>query len=197
VAVSQIVAVKRKNKVTITTPKLYPHSRGKKAVRQVLNTRRTTLKQGKCSKGQQRTATLISYMLKGADYDMEVSWDWLTSGDFILMYADIYFKRYKLVVEYQGEQHYKFPNYWHKTKREFLNGKKRDKLKKQLLKEHDVMFIEWKYNEPFTERRAFNKLIRAGVSKQNIRNPSMPKKMNKNLSKLLKIVPRSLGIRAF
>ena len=177
--------------------KLRPRSRGKKVVRQVLDTRRTTLRKGKCSKGQQRTATLVSYMLKGSEYEMEVTWDWLITKDYVGMYAEIYFPKHKLVVEYHGEQHYKFPNYWHKTKRAFLDGKKRDKLKKQLLEEHGIKFIEWKHSEPFTERRALNKLLKAGVSEKEIRKPQPPSKMNKKLGKALKIVPRSLGSRIF
>ena len=170
--------------------KLRPISRGKKAIRQVSDKRRSTLKKGKCSKGQQKTATLISHILNGASYEMEITWDWLLTREYVNMYADIYFPKYKLVVEYHGEQHYKFPNYWHKTKQQYLDGRRRDKLKKELLAEHGINFIEWKFSEPFTERRAANKLMKIGIPESDIRNPQSPLK-----KKQLKIVPRSLTSR--
>jgi hypothetical protein len=171
--------------------KLRPVSRGKKAIRLVSDKRRSTLRKGKCSKGQQKTATILSHMLKGADYEMEITWDWLITQDLVNMYADIYFPKYKLVVEYHGEQHYKFPNYWHKTKEQYLAGRRRDKLKKDLLSNHGIKFIEWKYSEPFTERRAVNKLEKVGISETKIRKPQPS-----SVKKQLKILPRTLAARS-
>ena len=174
---------------TMNSNKVGPKSRGKKALRQVLTTVRRTLKNGKCSKGQLRTALLLSRMLNNTKYTHEVTWDWLETRDYTLMYLDIYFPKYKLAVEYHGEQHYKFPNFFHKSKRHFLEAKKRDKLKKQLIKEHGFKFIEWKYNEPFTERRAYSKLIKAGVPANSIKNPS-PTPRRKKDTKISYISPR-------
>ena len=99
--------------------KIGPRSKGKPSTRQVLGTVRKTLRNGKCSKGQLRSAILISQLLSGAKYEMETTWDWLVTPYGTMMYTDIYFPKYKLVVEYHGQQHFIFPNFFHKTKKEF------------------------------------------------------------------------------
>lgn len=148
-----------------------PRSKGKKAKRVKLTTRRKTLRTGKCSKGQLKTALLISNILGGAKYEMEVTWDWLTSGDYVSMYLDIYFPEYNLAVEYHGQQHFKFPNFFHKTKYDFDQGRKRDRLKRKQLKENGVKYVEWKYNEPFTDRRAITKLKGVGIERRKDSKP--------------------------
>ena len=171
--------------------KVGPKSKGKKAIRQVLTTVRRTLKKGKCSKGQLRTALLFSRMLNNAKYNQEVTWDWLETEHYTLMYLDIYFPKYKLAVEYHGEQHYKFPNFFHKNKKQFLDGQKRDVRKKQLIKKHGIKFIEWKFSEPFTEKRAYNKLIKVGVPTNQIKNPGATPQKKKDTS-ISKISPRRI-----
>lgn len=166
-----------------------PQSKGKQATRTILNTVRKTLKTGKISKGQTQTAIIISQALKGAHYDMEVTWDWLTSGDHILMYADIYFPKHNLVVEYHGEQHFKFPNFFHKSYADFTAAQQRDKLKKKLLLNHKMKFIEWHYNEPIHENNAYKKLLGAGINKKNIKLPA-PNRRAKRTRLVSKVFPR-------
>lgn len=43
---------------------------------------------------------------------------------------DGYNEEHKLAFEYQGYQHYTYPNHWHKTTEEFIAQKERDKNKK-------------------------------------------------------------------
>jgi len=148
-----------------------PKSKGKKSKRIQLKTRKKTLRNGRCSKGQLRTALLISNMLGGAKYEMEVTWDWLTSGDYVNMYLDIFFPEYNLAVEYHGEQHFNFPNFFHKTKYDFEQGRKRDRLKRKQLKENGIKYVEWKYNELFTDRRALGKLKGVGIERRKDSKP--------------------------
>tara|TARA_Y100000034_G_scaffold135510_1_gene207713 strand:+ start:5689 stop:6243 length:555 start_codon:yes stop_codon:yes gene_type:complete len=166
-----------------------PKSKGEQASRIVLNTTRKTLKSGKVSKGQMRTAIVISQALKGADYTMEVTWDWLSSEKHILMYADIFFPKYNLVVEYHGEQHFKFPNFFHKTYKDFFAAQQRDKLKKQLILNHNLKFIEWHYNEPINENNAYKKLIGAGINQKEIRLPA-PTRRAKRTRLVTNVFPR-------
>jgi hypothetical protein len=51
----------------------------------------------------------------------------------------------KLAFEYNGEQHYKFPNTFHKTEEEFNNQVKRDKFKAKKCKELGIHLIEIPY----------------------------------------------------
>jgi hypothetical protein len=66
---------------------------------------------------------------------------WLHSGKGN-MELDGYNENLKIAFEYQGRQHFEFVPEFHKTKREFLNLKRRDKLKKLLCKQEGIkLFI--------------------------------------------------------
>ena len=169
--------------------KIGPRSKGKPAPRRVLGTVRRTLKNGKCSKGQLRSALLISQLLSGAKYEMEATWDWLVTSYGTMMYADIYFPKYNLVVEYHGQQHFIFPNFFHKTKKDFDDAVDRDLLKKKLLLNHNIKLIEWRFDEPLTEEKAYSKLLKAGFSKSKLRKPQASKRRKR--STITRISPRS------
>ncbi len=160
--------------------KIGPRSKGKPAKRQILGTVRRTLKNGKCSKGQLRSAILISQALHGAKYEMETTWDWLVTSYGTMLYADIYFPKYKLVVEYHGQQHFIFPNFFHKTKKDFDDAVKRDLLKKKLLLSHNIKLIEWRFDEALTEEKAFHKLVVAGFDKSKLRKPDTTRRKKKS-----------------
>ena len=170
------------NRVT----KIGPRSKGKKATRQVLGTVRKTVSKGKCSKGQLRTAIVFSQLLQSSDYVMETTWDWLVTSYGTLLYADIYFPKYNLVVEYHGQQHFIFPNFFHKTKKEFDDAVDRDLLKKKLLLSHGIKLIEWRFDEPLTEDKAFEKLISSGFNKKDLRKPDSSRRKKRNNIRYIK-----------
>jgi len=149
---------------------------------------RVTLRKGKCSKSQLRTALVLSYILSGEKYIMETTWDWLLSAANTTMYLDIYFPTLKLAVEYHGEQHFKYPNFFHKSQKDFIDAQKRDIQKKKLLNKHGITLIEWRFDESITEERAFTKLLAAGVPKSKLRTPQIFK--TKKRSRITKILPR-------
>ncbi|UUT40488.1 Uvr/REP helicase [carnivorous sponge associated iridovirus] len=60
---------------------------------------------------------------------------------------DCYNDELKLAVEYNGEQHYKYIPYFHKTKDAFYNLKYRDEMKQRLCKQNGVRLITVPYTE--------------------------------------------------
>jgi hypothetical protein len=58
---------------------------------------------------------------------------------------DCYVPEYKLAIEYNGIQHYKFPSAYHKTEKEFYDQLYRDRLKKKLCDEAGVYLIPVPY----------------------------------------------------
>jgi hypothetical protein len=58
---------------------------------------------------------------------------------------DCYIPEYKLAIEYNGIQHYKFPSAYHKTEKEFYDQVYRDRLKKKLCDESGVYLIPVPY----------------------------------------------------
>ncbi|MDO5403311.1 MAG: hypothetical protein Q4F11_07715, partial [Eubacteriales bacterium] len=60
---------------------------------------------------------------------------------------DVFIPSKNIGVEYQGLQHYE-PNDFFGGKSNFLLQVERDKLKKQLCVQNNVLLIEWRYDEP-------------------------------------------------
>jgi hypothetical protein len=54
---------------------------------------------------------------------------------------DLYNDFYKVAVERDGQQHYLYPNAFHKTREEFLNQVRRDEYKRKMCDEHGIYLI--------------------------------------------------------
>jgi len=59
---------------------------------------------------------------------------------------DIYNEELRLGIEYNGKQHYVFPNSYHKTYKEFINQVRRDKYKIKKCNEKGIYLISIPYN---------------------------------------------------
>lgn len=57
----------------------------------------------------------------------------------------------KIAFEYDGYQHYRFPNVFHKTREEFIEQQNRDKKKDELCRDLGITLIRIKDNQPLTE----------------------------------------------
>jgi hypothetical protein len=75
------------------------------------------------------------------------------------MELDGYNDTVKVGFEYNGEQHYCFPNRWHKYKWEFEKQIDRDKLKDNLCKKNNIFLIKIPYTIPFNSIPTFIKDI--------------------------------------
>lgn len=67
------------------------------------------------------------------------------------LYVDFYIPNFDIMVEVQGEQHYKFSPFFHKTKIDFLMQKKRDREKAEWCELNLVQLIILPYNENIDE----------------------------------------------
>lgn len=68
---------------------------------------------------------------------------------------DGYNEELKIAFEFNGRQHYEYPNHWHKSKREFKAQQFRDTFKREKCKELGITLIEI----PYTERLRLRKYI--------------------------------------
>lgn len=84
------------------------------------------------------------------------SWALSTKG--ALLEYDILIKSKKLLIEYNGIQHYKFIKMFHKTKANFEAQRQRDILKTSLAKENGYNLVVFKYDEPLIEDYIIMKL---------------------------------------
>lgn len=62
------------------------------------------------------------------------------------MELDCYNEKLQIAAEYQGYQHYEYPNIFHKTMHEFEKQLRRDQLKKEICAKANVMLICIPYN---------------------------------------------------
>lgn len=67
------------------------------------------------------------------------------------LYLDIYLPTINMAIEVQGEQHYKFSPFFHKTKLDFLKQRKNDRLKKEWCEINSIAIVCLKYNETIEE----------------------------------------------
>jgi hypothetical protein len=90
--------------------------------------------------------------------------DWLKNESGNNLEIDAYCDKLKLGLEYQGIQHYKYVQHFHRTMENFEKRKRYDELKKKLCEENDVTLIEVPYTvqEKDICRNIYNKLIALG-----------------------------------
>lgn len=115
------------------------------------------------SSGQAKLARLIQRILNNPEVLLEVTWKWLISDKGQNLFVDIYIPKHKLCIEYQGQQHYFYPNRFHKTYNEFLDQRRRDKIKRELLKKHGFRYLAWRYSEPLTLKHVVERLERLRI----------------------------------
>ena len=91
------------------------------------------------SKKELEIANCLNNILGENSYMNEFTWNWLVNDKTNrLLYCDFYIPCLNLVIEYNGEQHYKFEKYIHKEYSNFKEQQYRDNLKYKLLKEHNI-----------------------------------------------------------
>lgn len=68
---------------------------------------------------------------------------------------DCYNDKIKIAIEYNGEQHYKWPNFTGQTYEQFINQVRRDMLKAELCERNGVYLITVPYSVPYDEIPSF------------------------------------------
>lgn len=63
------------------------------------------------------------------------------------LYVDLYLPVRKIAIEVQGEQHFKYVRHMHSNKLKFLEAKRRDAMKKDLLELNSIVLLYFNYNE--------------------------------------------------
>lgn len=109
------------------------------------------------------TSKLSKYIIKTAtnifkeEPIVEKSFDWLINPETnSKLRIDAYFPNLNIALEIDGEQHYKFIPYIHKTQEKFQQCQKLDEIKNKLLKEHNIKLIRIKESD--SKQEIINKL---------------------------------------
>jgi len=83
---------------------------------------------------------------------------WAESKKKVLYEYDIFIKSLNLLIEYHGIQHFKYPNFFHKNREQFVQQQKRDKKKIRLAKKNGFKLIIIKYSDPLVDDFILNKI---------------------------------------
>jgi hypothetical protein len=83
---------------------------------------------------------------------------WAESVKQVLLEFDIYIKTKKILIEYNGRQHYEYVPFFHGKKINFLQQKRRDSRKRRLAKKQGTSLIVIKYDEPIFKDYIINKI---------------------------------------
>jgi len=83
---------------------------------------------------------------------------WAETDKGVLYEFDILIKSQKILVEYNGIQHYEYTKFFQRTKKRFIDQKKRDKKKYKLAKDNGYKVIIFKYDEPLFKDYVISKI---------------------------------------
>jgi very-short-patch-repair endonuclease len=89
---------------------------------------------------------------------------WAFSTKKVLLEYDIGVVSKHLLVEYDGIQHHEYPNFFHKTRNDWVQQVERDRLKDKLALENGWKLLRVKYTEDVTYSNIFRKLQREGYN---------------------------------
>lgn len=85
------------------------------------------------------------------NYETQKTWDWLRSEDTgRRLKVDFYIPSLNTVIEYDGQQHYIYNDYFYKSEEDFERCKRYDELKDKLLKEHGISVVRIPYTTKVT-----------------------------------------------
>jgi len=83
---------------------------------------------------------------------------WAKSVKDVLYEFDILLIKEKILVEFHGYQHFKYPNIFHKTKKEFQAQRRRDRIKQGMAAKNGYKLIIFRYDEPMIKDYIISKI---------------------------------------
>lgn len=99
----------------------------------------------RCSKGEKRIAVILEE--NNIIFEQEKSFNSCRSPKNRLLRFDFYLPAYNILIEYQGNHHYAPINKYRKAKLVHEKTVIHDKIKKEFIKKHNIIFLEIHYKE--------------------------------------------------
>jgi len=82
---------------------------------------------------------------------------------------DMYDDEMKIAIEYNGEQHYKYPNKFHKSEKEFVNQVYRDEYKKTICEKEGIFLINIPYYIDEIKKEEIKNLKKLSKKEKNLK----------------------------
>lgn len=113
-----------------------------------INLTKYTIKRQSCSKLHERARSLLEYMFPYYKICEEITLPGTkTERQTKPLIADFYIHQKRLMIEVQGEQHYKHNDFFFHDKMTFFKSKSRDNLKVQWCNNNNIYLVELPFNE--------------------------------------------------
>lgn len=101
------------------------------------------------------------------------------------LFYDFFVEKLNLVIEFHGEQHYKFNKHWHNDESGFLESLKKDKVKDEFLRNNGVSLLVIPYTEMDNlEKLILNEFIKAS-KKLNVSINLIPRELSSSELKFI------------
>ena len=107
-------------------------------------------KYGTSSKEKEITK-ILNELIGEDNYETQKTWDWLRSDTGKNLKVDFYIPSVNAVIEYDGEQHYNYIEYFHKTIENFKRSQALDKIKDTELEKHNIKLVRIPYTQEITK----------------------------------------------
>lgn len=86
------------------------------------------------------------------------------NNNYMFLEFDGYNENKKLAIEYNGIQHYVYPNHWHKTEEDFIYQQKRDDRKRNYCQQQGIFLIE----VPYTENKTLEQFLQHYIKENEL-----------------------------
>lgn len=107
----------------------------------------------------QRELGNILKSMYGDEVEEEVTFDWLINPETgCHLRFDFYIESRNLCIEYDGQQHFVWTKWFHKTEDEFIASQRRDKFKENLAHANGVSVVRFSYKDKITFETVANRL---------------------------------------
>lgn len=114
-------------------------------------------------KNEQKAIKIISHILLAEEViENRGNFDWLRGDKGTKLRVDAYFPSEKLVLEYNGVQHFKPNKLMDRRQGRAEQRRRYTELRRKLIPKHGLNLLEINYNEPLTEEYLKTKLIEKG-----------------------------------
>lgn len=127
--------------------------RARKRLNDLIEERKRLFEEGNISVCQLK----LRQMLKEALPGMEIKDEYRIGA----LRLDLYIPDLNIAFEYDGPQHYVFPNHIHKTRAEFEQQQTRDRLKDKLCQRMGITLVRIRYDEELSMKTILAKVITA------------------------------------
>jgi len=88
---------------------------------------------------------------------------WAKSAKGALLEYDIFIPKKRILIEYNGIQHYQFTPIFHKNRAQLVSQQRRDRRKAKMAIKNGLTLIVFKYNEPLFEDYVIRKIEKSNI----------------------------------